>query len=223
MLHSVSGRWPDSDGLRIIGKSIDKINDSEPICRHAECLQSIAARQVGSKQQDDSGRAILSQFVPKEKLAEYIGRRLQAEEWTKITQERIDQFADATDDHQFIHVDPLRARQSPFGTTVAHGFLTLSLLPKLLEPIQLIPEDVVMGVNYGQNRVRYPHPVPCDAEIRAASTLLEVRDMAPDRILLKSKVVVEIRGVEKPALVVESLAMFVLGGQDEPEFAGSDQ
>jgi acyl dehydratase len=97
------------------------------------------------------------------------------------------------------------------------------LLPKLLEPIQIIPEDIVMGVNYGQNRVRYPHPVPCDSEIRAATTLLEVRDMAADRILMRSEVVVEIRGVDKPALVVESLAMFVLGKGNESESAGTEQ
>jgi acyl dehydratase len=165
----------------------------------------------------------LNQIIPKSELKDYIGRRLQADEWTKVTQQRIDQFADATDDHQFIHVDPERARQSPFGGTVAHGFLTLSLLPKLLEPIQIIPEDIVMGVNYGQNRVRYPHPVPSNAEIRAATTLLEVRDMAPDRILLRSEVVVEIRGVDKPALVVETLAMFVLGQDNQTESAGSEQ
>ena len=165
----------------------------------------------------------MSQIVPKDKLGDYIGHRLQADEWTKVTQERIDQFANATDDHQFIHVDPERASQSPFGGTVAHGFLTLSLLPKLLEPIQIIPEDIVMGVNYGQNRVRYPHPVPCDSEIRAATTLLEVRDMAADRILMRSEVVVEIRGVDKPALVVESLAMFVLDQGNEAESAGTEQ
>ena len=165
----------------------------------------------------------MSQIIPKSEFSDYVGRRLQAEEWTKITQQRIDQFADATDDHQFIHVDPERARQSPFGGTVAHGFLTLSLLPKLLEPIQIIPENIVMGVNYGQNRVRFPHPVPCGAEIRAATTLLEVRDMAPDRILTRSEVVVEIRGVDKPALVVESLAMFVLGQDNQTESAGLEQ
>jgi acyl dehydratase len=168
-------------------------------------------------------RKELSQIVPKDKLSDYIGRRLQADEWTKVTQQRIDQFADATDDHQFIHVDPERASHSPFGGTVAHGFLTLSLLPKLLEPIQIIPEDIVMGVNYGQNRVRYPHPVPCDSEIRAATTLLEVRDMAADRILMRSEVVVEIRGVDKPALVVESLAMFVLGKGSQAESAEAAQ
>jgi acyl dehydratase len=161
----------------------------------------------------------LSQIVPREKLEDFIGRRLQAAEWTKVTQERIDQFADATDDHQFIHVDPERASRSPFGGTVAHGFLTLSLLPKLLESIQIIPEDIVMGVNYGQNRVRYPHPVPSGSEIRAATTLLEVRDVAPNRILMRSEVAIEIKGVDKPALVVESLAMFVLGDGNEAESA----
>jgi acyl dehydratase len=153
----------------------------------------------------------LSQNVHKDVFSEFIGERRQAEDWLSITQDRIDLSADATEDHQYIHVDPERARHSPFGSTVAHGFLTLSLLPKLLETIQIIPENVVMGVNYGLNRLRFPHPVPVNSDIRASTTLLEVSELAPGRFLLKSEIVIEIKGVEKPAMVAESLAMWVLG------------
>ncbi len=153
----------------------------------------------------------MSQIVSREELKDFIGRRFQSEEWLLITQERINMFADATDDHQFIHVDPERARQSPFGSTIAHGFLTLSLLSRLMEPIQIIPKDIVMGVNYGLNRVRFPHPVPVNSEIRAISTLLELTEPGPDRILMRTEFVVEIKGTEKPAMVAESLAMWVLG------------
>lgn len=154
---------------------------------------------------------ILSQSVNRDEISEYIGQPRKADEWFTVTQERIDMFADATLDHQFIHVDPERARESPFGTTVAHGFLTLSLIPKLLEPIQLIPQDIVMGLNYGLNRVRFPHPVPVNSELRATLTLLKIDEKSPDRILLTSEIVVEIKGIEKPALIAESLAMWVFG------------
>lgn len=153
----------------------------------------------------------MSEKVQNDLFSEYIGQRRQAEGWLRITQERINQFADATEDHQYIHVDPERAKESPFGGTVAHGFLTLSLLPKLLETIQIIPENVVMGVNYGLNRLRFPHPVPVNSDIRASTTLLGVSEMAPDRFLLTSEIIIEIKGIEKPAMVAESLAMWVLG------------
>jgi len=152
-----------------------------------------------------------SQMVAKGALRDFIGQRRTSDEWFSVTQDRIDLFADATLDHQFIHVDPDRAAQTPFGKTIAHGFLTLSLLPRLLEPIQLIPEHVLMGINYGLNRVRFPNPVPVDSEIRASATLLDVAEPAPDRVTLTTEVVIEIRGSERPALVAESLAMFVLG------------
>lgn len=148
--------------------------------------------------------------VPVDRLSDFIGRRRVSEEWFRVTQQRIDLFADATLDHQFIHVDPERAARTPFGGTVAHGFLTLSLLPRLMEPIQILPENMVLGINYGLNRVRFPHPVQVDSEIRAAASLLEIARPAPDRITLITDVTVEIRGQERPALAAETLAMFVL-------------
>lgn len=151
------------------------------------------------------------QTVPKDRLSDFIGRRRVCDEWFTVTQQRIDQFADATLDRQFIHVDPERAAQTPFGSTIAHGFLTLSLLPRLLEPIQILPENAVMGINYGLNRVRFPNPVPVLSQIRAAACLVDVSESAPDRIILTTEVTVEVRGQSRPALIAESLAMFVLG------------
>jgi acyl dehydratase len=149
--------------------------------------------------------------VSRDELADYIGKPREADSWLKITQPMINAFADATFDHQFIHVDPERARQTPFGSTVAHGFFTLSLVPKLMESVPLTPRGVVMGVNYGLNRVRFPSPVKVNSEIRAVVTLLEVAKPSADRVLMTSEVVVQIKGEAKPALVAESLALLVFG------------
>jgi len=156
--------------------------------------------------------AVMGRVVPRERLKDYVGRRLVSDEWFRITQDRIDAFADATEDRQYIHVDPERAAKTPFGGTVAHGYLTLSLLPRLLESFRVIPENVVMGINYGLNRVRFPGPVPVDSEIRASATLKAVEEPAPDRLLLTTEVVVEVRGQQRPALVAEALSMWVVGG-----------
>lgn len=155
--------------------------------------------------------AVMGRVVPRERLRDYVGRRLVSDEWFRITQDRIDAFADATEDRQYIHVDPERAAKTPFGSTVAHGYLTLSLLPRLLESFRVIPENVVMGINYGLNRVRFPGPVPVDSEIRAAATLKNVEEPAADRLLLTTEVVVEVRGQQRPALVAEALSMWVVG------------
>lgn len=119
-------------------------------------------------------------------------------------------FAETTLDYQYIHVDPDRARETPIGTTIAHGFLTLSLLPKLIESIQLVPTGAVMGFNYGLNRVRFPRPVKVDSDIRACMTLNDVAENEPGRILVTTEIVIEIRDEEKPAVVAESLAMWIL-------------
>jgi len=150
--------------------------------------------------------------VPKDKLGEYVGRQIVSDEWFRITQERIDAFADATEDHQYIHVDPERAAKTPFGSTIAHGYLTLSLLPRLMEPIRILPENIVMGINYGLNRLRFPSPVPVGSEIRVTATLKDVTETAPNRLLLTTEVVVETRGQPRPALVAETLAMWVVSG-----------
>lgn len=149
--------------------------------------------------------------VPEEKLAGYIGRTQTADEWLTVDQQRIDAFADVTEDHQFIHVDPERAADTPFGATIAHGLLTLSLLPKLIEPVMVTPENVVMGINYGFNKVRFPHPVKVNSELRAHMTLRSVNEQKPGQFMLVSDVTIEIRGETKPAVAAESLALTIVG------------
>ncbi len=132
-------------------------------------------------------------------------------EWLRVDQERIDRFADATEDHQFIHVDPERAAATPLGSTIAHGFLTLSLLPGLNDELAVMPEGMGMVFNYGLDRVRFLQPVPSGSRVRLWSKILEVKGKSDERILMKLQGKVEIEGEEKPALIAEVLYLFVLG------------
>lgn len=133
-----------------------------------------------------------------------VGQSLGTSDWVQIDQERIDRFAEATGDHQWIHVDPARARQGPYGTTVAHGFLTLSLLPLFFESAFVI-RDVSMGINYGLNRVRFPAPVLVDSRLRAHFTLLAYEPLEPAGAQLTVQVTVEREGSDKPVCVAESV------------------
>ncbi len=130
-----------------------------------------------------------------------VGQEIGTSDWITVTQEQINLFADATGDHQWIHVDPELAAKGPFGKPIAHGYLTLSLLPVLVEQIYAV-SSVVMGVNYGANKVRFPHPVPVDSRLRATLTLKETTDIAIGTQVINT-VVVEIEGVEKPACIAE--------------------
>lgn len=135
--------------------------------------------------------------------------------WLELTQDRIDAFADVTEDHQFIHVDPQKAAEaSPWGVTIAHGFLTLSLLTRLSEGIPQPPErldGIVMGVNYGFDRVRFLAPVKVGSRIRASATLRRVVQKDPNTLLVTREMTVEIDGESKPALVAEWLTQLVYG------------
>jgi acyl dehydratase len=136
-------------------------------------------------------------------LKDHVGEHLGWTDWREISQERVNQFAEATDDHQWIHVDPERAASGPFGGTIAHGYLTLSLVaPVMFELLQV--EGVSMGINYGLDRVRFPAPVPVGSRIRAGAELGEVTDVAGG---VQSKVVVtiEVENQDKPACVAEVL------------------
>ena len=124
-------------------------------------------------------------------------------DWHTATQEHINQFAEATGDHQWIHVDPEMAKQGPFGTTVAHGYLSLSLLPKLLGEVMTV-SDAKMGVNYGTDKIRFTNPVPSGSRVRAKAKLVESQRKG-DGILYKVGVEIEIEGQDKPALVGEVL------------------
>lgn len=135
------------------------------------------------------------------------GEHLGYSDWLTVTQERIDQFADATGDHQWIHVDPRRAADGPFGRTIAHGYLTLSLIPHLLEEVYEV-RGVTMGMNYGANRIRFLAPVPVESRVRVG---VELADAVPGRAGLQMVLVmtVEIEGVDKPACVAEVVYLVV--------------
>jgi len=134
-----------------------------------------------------------------------VGDEVAVSDWETITQERIDRFADATGDHQWIHVDAERAARGPFGRTIAHGFLTLSMLPHFLQnSIEL--KDVKMGINYGLNRVRFTSPVPVGSEVRARMRLLSIEDLPDNGAQLIWEVVFERKGADRPVCVAESIS-----------------
>lgn len=147
--------------------------------------------------------------VPKEQLADYVGTQFAPGAWLTLDQDRIDTFADCTEDHQFIHVDREKAAQTPFGGTIAHGFLTLSMLARLAEGEGVVPENVVMGINYGFDKVRFLAPVRAGKRVRAHRKLLRVDRKDEKRFLMKTEVSVEIEGEDTPALIAEWLTMVV--------------
>ncbi|BBP81228.1 MULTISPECIES: MaoC family dehydratase [Pseudomonas] len=146
-------------------------------------------------------------FVPVSELKNYIGKDLGHSEWLTIDQQRINQFAECTGDHQFIHVDPEKAKHTPFGTTIAHGFLTLSLIPVLTEGLLVLPEGMKMGINYGLDSVRFIQPVKVDSRVRLALTIMDVTEKNPGQWLIKARATLEIEGQAKPAYIAESLSL----------------
>ena len=153
--------------------------------------------------------------IRSEDLPSLIGKELDPSPWLEITQERINQFADATNDHQFIHVDPDKAAQTAFGGPIAHGFLSLSLLSYLNAQSAVVPENLVMGVNYGSDKIRYLMPVRVGKRIRSLQKVLEVTEKKPGNWLLKYQVTVEIEGEETPALIAEILSMLVVDNENK--------
>lgn len=145
--------------------------------------------------------------IPQQDYGNYIGHETDATDWLQVDQDRINTFADCTLDHQFIHVNPEAASQTPFGSTIAHGFLTLSLLSYFAEQLQVGIEGVNMGVNYGLDKVRFINPVKVDSRIRARAKVLDIQQKNTGQYLLKLEVTVEIDGEDKPALVAEWLFM----------------
>ena len=150
----------------------------------------------------------MEENITKEELAQLVGKSIGVSDWFTIDQDRINQFADVTKDHQFLHVDPERAATTPFGTTIAHGMLTFSMIIYLCEKLVPPLEGVQMVINYGFDKVRFSAPVKVGSRIRAASELLRVSERG-GHILVKTKVTIEIEGGEKPALVAEWLTMHV--------------
>jgi len=153
----------------------------------------------------------MSQQVTIDELESYIGKETGTGKWFKIDQDRINMFADTTEDHQFIHIDPERAKDTMFGSTIAHGFLTLSMMPHLCEGAMLDVKDVQMGINYGFDKMRFMTPVKVDSRIRAVVVLQDVKIKGGGkRALLTSAVTLEIEGEKRPALVCEWLTMVMM-------------
>jgi acyl dehydratase len=141
------------------------------------------------------------------RLKAQLGQEIGVSNWWEITQERIDAFAEATDDHQFIHVNPELAAQTPFEGTIAHGFLTLSLTVPMSTEVALDVGNPMMAINYGLDRVRFPAPVPVDSKIRVRVTLDEVSEVTGG-IHIKQILTTEVEGQEKPAMIAERLSRF---------------
>lgn len=141
-------------------------------------------------------------------LADAAGEQLGTSDWVVVDQQRIDTFAQATGDHQWIHVDPERAADSPFGGTIAHGLLTLSLLPSLLHQIYRV-DGVRMAVNYGLNKVRLPAPVPAGAKVRGTSRIEQVTSLSDDAVQVELDTTIEIEGGDKPACFVSSIVRYL--------------
>jgi acyl dehydratase len=146
-------------------------------------------------------------FVPVSQLKDYVGKELGRSQWLTIDQNRINQFAECTGDHQFIHVDPVKAKHTPFGGTIAHGFLSLSLIPMLMESLMIMPEGLKMAVNYGLDSVRFIQPVKVDSRVRLALSIVEVTEKRPGQWLIKAQATLEIEGEEKPAYIAEPLTL----------------
>ena len=149
--------------------------------------------------------------LPKNEMMNAVGMKLEPSDWIEISQQRINEFADCTEDHQFIHVDEVKAKETPFGGTIAHGFLTLSLLAGLIEKIGITPENTVMGMNYGFDKVRFLAPVKSGKRVRMVGEVLNVDQKDENRFLTTFGVSIEIEGEDTPALVAEFLLMSFTG------------
>jgi acyl dehydratase len=146
-------------------------------------------------------------FKSADELKAAVGKPLGESDWVVIDQQRIDQFADATGDHQWIHVDPERAKDGPFGTTIAHGYLTLSITNMFLPQLVTV-STAKLGINYGANKVRFPAPVPVDSRIRVRGEILEVDDVAGG-VQMIVRLTVDVEGGDKPACVVDSVTRWM--------------
>ncbi|MEP3074467.1 MaoC family dehydratase [Maricaulis sp.] len=145
-------------------------------------------------------------------LKDHIGQEIGVSDWIEIDQSRIDVFADVTEDHQFIHIDPERAaKETPFGGTIAHGFLSLSMLSALAANTTLVLDGIAMGINYGFDKVRFLQPVRAGKKIRGRFVLEDATERNPGQWMLKYAVTVEIEGEEKPALMAHWLTLQIVG------------
>ncbi|MFY0637256.1 MaoC family dehydratase [Maricaulis maris] len=151
-------------------------------------------------------------ILSKDEIAAAVGTVIGVSDWTEISQDQINTFADVTDDHQFIHIDPERAaKETPFGGTIAHGFLTLSMLSSMAAGTTVVIDGIVMGINYGFEKVRFLTPVRAGKRVRGRFTLADAVERNPGQWMLKYEVMVEIEGEDKPALMAQWLTLQVLG------------
>jgi acyl dehydratase len=148
-------------------------------------------------------------FASAGELLAAVGEHLGYSDWLEVGQERVNQFAEATGDHQWIHVDPERAKAGPFGATIAHGFLTLSLLPTLVSQVYRV-EGVRMGINYGLEKVRFPSPLPTGSKVRVGVQLLTADDRGDGWVQLKNLATIEREGHDKPVCVAETLTRLLV-------------
>lgn len=155
----------------------------------------------------------MAQMLTLEEMRALVGKKMGTSSWFTIDQKRIDAFADVTEDWQFIHVDPEAAKQTPFGTTIAHGFLTLSMLSAMVYEMPVL-ENVAMGVNYGFDKVRFLSPVPAGARIRGHFTLTALDERKPGFVTSYTTVEVEIEGQDKPALVADWIGRRYFGEEE---------
>jgi len=146
-------------------------------------------------------------FTSADEIKAAVGTHLGFSDWLEIDQARIDTFADATGDHQWIHVDPERAKNGPFGTTIAHGYLTLSITNMFLPQLVTV-STAKLGINYGANKVRFPAPVPVGSRVRVGGEILEVEDIAGG-VQMIVRLTVEVEGSDKPACVAESVVRYI--------------
>lgn len=146
-------------------------------------------------------------IVSRNDIFDAVNSEVLTSDWFQVKQEQIDQFADCTHDHQFIHIDPVKAAETPFESTIAHGFLTLSMLSYFGEQFSTMIEGFYMGINYGFDKVRFISPVKVNSKIRGTAKLVEVIEKKPGQFQLKSEVTVEIQGSDKPALQAEWLTI----------------
>lgn len=146
--------------------------------------------------------------VPASELKSFIGKDMGHSEWMTVDQERVNQFAECTGDHQFIHIDEEKAKQTPFGGTIAHGFLSLSLLPVLSAGLLVRPQGLKMAVNYGLDSLRFIQPVRVGSRVRLHVSVVDVTEKNPGQWLVKAKSTLEIEGSEKPAFIAEGLTLY---------------
>ena len=149
-------------------------------------------------------------IVPADEMEKYIGQEVGVSDWFEINQERLNQFAEGTNDHQFIHVDEEMAKSTPWGSTIAHGFLTLSMVTYLSVDNTVMPENIQMAINYGLDKVRFMEAVPVNSKIRGRFVLSDVQYKKAGRWLVKHTATIEIEGKDKPAAIVEPLTLFIV-------------